>query len=297
MHTDPLFYRIFQERPETVFELAGLPLPAGARYALTAAEVKQAAFRFDGVLTPQHDDDALPLVFVETQFQRVGNVYARWLAAIFLYLYQHCIERPWRAVVVYPERATEAPAAPSHASIIDCGLIHRVYLGDLAAVQPSSVGVRLARLVVLDNATAVVEARGLAALPQAREQQLAIIDLIETILVYKLPTLSRQEIRAMLQLPDNIDLKDTRFYQEVFAEGHSEGIEEGREEGREEGERRLLLHQLERRFGPLPTGHQAAVRALDAAGRFELADALFELDDRAALAGWLSARGCGTDAD
>ena len=27
MHTDPLFYRIFQERPATVFALAGLAVP------------------------------------------------------------------------------------------------------------------------------------------------------------------------------------------------------------------------------------------------------------------------------
>ena len=60
------------------------------------------------------------------------------------------------------------------------------------------------------------------------------MDLIETILVYKLPNLSRDEIKAMLHLPDT-DLKQTRFYQEVFAEGREEGREEGRKKGREEG--------------------------------------------------------------
>jgi predicted transposase YdaD len=40
---------------------------------------------------------------------------------------------------------------------------------------------------------------------------------VETLLVYKLPRLSREEIRKMLNVL-NVELKETRFYQEVFAE-------------------------------------------------------------------------------
>jgi predicted transposase YdaD len=66
-----------------------------------------------------------------------------------------------------------------------------------------------------------------------------LLDLVETILVYKLPTMSREEVQ-------------TRFYQEVFAEGRTEGWTEGEAKGRTEGEARLLRKQLVRRFGPLP---------------------------------------------
>ncbi len=45
MKTDSLFYRLFQERPELAFELAGWPVPAGGRYTLRAEEVKQTSFR------------------------------------------------------------------------------------------------------------------------------------------------------------------------------------------------------------------------------------------------------------
>ena len=41
------------------------------------------------------------------------------------------------------------------------------------------------------------------------------VDFIETILVYKLPKLSREEIKEMIGLQD-IELKQTRFYQDVF---------------------------------------------------------------------------------
>lgn len=44
--------------------------------------------------------------------------------------------------------------------------------------------------------------------------------------MYKFPTLSREEIRAMLHLPERA-LKKTRYYQEVFGEGRQEGRQEG----------------------------------------------------------------------
>jgi predicted transposase/invertase (TIGR01784 family) len=48
-----------------------------------------------------------------------------------------------------------------------------------------------------------------------------VIDLIETIIIYKLPQKSREEIEAMLELQD---LKQTRFYQEAFGDGIEQGI-------------------------------------------------------------------------
>ena len=104
MHTDSPFYRLFQERPALVFELAGLPVRTDLAYHLYAEEVKQTAFRLDGVLRPEAGHEDLPLIFVEVQFQRRTNFYARWLASIFLYLFRHPgITRSWRAVVVFPD--------------------------------------------------------------------------------------------------------------------------------------------------------------------------------------------------
>ena len=220
MHTDPLFYRLFQERPATLFELAGVPFASDAGYRLTAVEVKQTAFRLDGVMMPQAP--AHPLVFCETQFQADPLFYARWVASIFLFLYREQIPQRCLAVVVYPERSTEHPITPAHAPLAQAGLLRRVYLSDLLASAPSTIGTRLARLVVLDNASAAREARALAAEPLERTERIALLDLIETVLVYKFPQLAREEIRIMLQLPET-DLKQTRFYQEVFSEGRQEG--------------------------------------------------------------------------
>ncbi len=52
-----------------------------------------------------------------------------------------------------------------------------------------------------------------------------LINLIETIVVYKLPQKSREDIATMLGLSE---LKQTRFYQEVHEEGRLEGKIEGK---------------------------------------------------------------------
>ena len=77
MNTDTPFYRLFQERPATVFELAGLPVPANPASRFNAEEVKQTAFRLDGLLQPETGRDDLPLVFVETG-SRASARLRRW---------------------------------------------------------------------------------------------------------------------------------------------------------------------------------------------------------------------------
>ena len=125
--------------------------------------------------------------------------------------------------------------------------MRRVYLEDWTGVPASTVGLQLVQLLAGQAADAPDKARRLLREPPAGTEpvlpEAVLLDLVETILVYKLPRVSREEIRRMLELHD-VDLRQTRFYQEVFAEGAAEG------EAR--GEAKLLRKQLTRRFGPLP---------------------------------------------
>jgi predicted transposase YdaD len=57
-----------------------------------------------------------------------------------------------------------------------------------------------------------------------------LIEFIETIVIYKLPRLSREEIQAMLEVHD---LRHTRVYQE--------GVEEGVKEGEKKGLARAIV--------------------------------------------------------
>jgi predicted transposase/invertase (TIGR01784 family) len=67
--------------------------------------------------------------------------------------------------------------------------------------------------------------------------QKQLLELIETILVYKLPNISREEIEAMFGLSE---LKQTRVYQEAKQEGKEEGKQEGRFEAKLEAVPKLL---------------------------------------------------------
>ncbi len=61
----------------------------------------------------------------------------------------------------------------------------------------------------------------------------------------------------------------------------------GREEGRQQGEIELVLRQLVRRLGTLPTSQGKAVRKLDLAKIEALGEALLDFRSRTDLARWL----------
>jgi predicted transposase YdaD len=74
---------------------------------------------------------------------------------------------------------------------------------------------------------------------------------------------------------NDIDLKQTRFYQQAVSEGLREGMAKGMEKGMRkgivQGEAALLLRQLERGFGPV---------SLPARQRIADADALLVYGER-----------------
>ncbi|MDZ8026537.1 MAG: Rpn family recombination-promoting nuclease/putative transposase [Nostoc sp. SerVER01] len=67
------------------------------------------------------------------------------------------------------------------------------------------------------------------------------VRLIETILIYKLPRLSQEEIGKMFELND---LRQTRFFQDVFEEGKKQGKQEAFEEAKQEVKLEVIPHLL-----------------------------------------------------
>ena len=90
-----------------------------------------------------------------------------------------------------------------------------------------SLGVGVVKLVIEPENQAINFVKSL--IYQVKQEitepkiQQDLIDLIETIIVYKLPQKTRKEIEAMLGLSE---LKKTKVYQEAFAEGKAEGKDE-----------------------------------------------------------------------
>jgi predicted transposase/invertase (TIGR01784 family) len=65
--TDTIFYRLFQTFPSVFFELINSPSDLTNLYQFSSVEVKQTAFRMDGVFLPNQTN--YPIYFLEAQFQ------------------------------------------------------------------------------------------------------------------------------------------------------------------------------------------------------------------------------------
>ncbi|MBE9038062.1 Rpn family recombination-promoting nuclease/putative transposase [aff. Roholtiella sp. LEGE 12411] len=234
MKTDSIFYRIFQSFPSTFFELINQPPQLANAYQFSSVEVKQLAFRIDGVFLPNAPE--LAIYFAEVQFQPDKKIYSRLFTEIFNYLDKTELTNTWRSVVIFPSRSIDTGDTERYAELLNSQRVTRVYLDELTSMEASSIGIETVKLVVEPESTATIKA--IEIVDSARKeiidaaQQREIIQLIETILIYKLPHLSREEMAKMFGLSE---LKQTRFYQEVFTEGKLEGKEEGKLEGKEEG--------------------------------------------------------------
>lgn len=240
MKTDSIFYRLFQEFPSIFFELIGEPPQEANAYQFSSVEVKQTAFRIDGVFLPTQEGDN-PLYFVEVQFQTDAEIYARLFAEIFLYLRQNQPQNDWRAAVLYPTRSIDTADIKHYREFFSSQRVSRIYLDELGEAVSSPISIATVKLVIENEDTAIEKARELIDRTQqeisSRQQQQQLLQLIETILIYKFPTMSREEIEAMFGLSE---LKQTRVYQEAFEEGKQEGKQEGRLQAQIEAVPRLL---------------------------------------------------------
>ena len=248
MKTDSLFYELFRRWPGVALDLAGLDPSRADAYEFRSEEIKQTAFRLDGILAPPESSDD-PWLFLEVQFQPDDSLYRRLFAEIFLYLHRLPTPRPWRALIIYPTAQTER-IPTGYASLLQLPEIQRIDLSSLTGQDSPTPGWDLLNLIVEEADLAITRARRLLAHSGTTAPDPALINFIETILVYKLPRSTREEIQTMLGITD-IDLKQTRFYQDVHAEGTLEG--------RRTEAAILLMRLAQVRFGDVPAAIQAAI--------------------------------------
>ncbi|MCC3424353.1 MAG: Rpn family recombination-promoting nuclease/putative transposase [Microcoleus sp. PH2017_01_SCD_O_A] len=241
MKTDTIFYSLFQEFPSFFFELIDRPPEEAAAYEFTSREIKQLAFRIDGLFLPTTEAPEKPFYLAEVQFQPDPDLYYRIFGELFLYLRQYKPVNPWRVVVIYPSRRIEHEQMLQFQELLTSQRVQRIYLDELPEAADRSLGVKIVKLVIEPAETAAEQARQSIAMAR---QQLSdpsvlrdLINLIETIIVYKLPQKSREEIATMLNLSE---LRQTRFYQEVKQEGLEEGLEQGGQQAKLEAIRRMI---------------------------------------------------------
>jgi predicted transposase/invertase (TIGR01784 family) len=297
LKTDSVFYRIFQTSPGILFELLGQSPDLALGYQFQSVEIKQVAFRLDGILLPASDAQDQTVWFIEIQMHDDSEFYHRFFAEIHLYLKLHPTTIDWQAIVIFPDRSVEPKNRHLHRANLNSDQVHRVYLEDFSDISTESLGIGLMQLIVADTINAIAKAKELLnrtqPLSKTDAKLSAVVELIETIVVYKFPSLSREEIERMLGLSE---LRETKVYQEALEEGEQRGRTEGISEGRTEEARSLILRQLTRRIGVVSPELQSHITVLSLAQLEALGEALLDFTDAGDLVRWLLENGTASKA-
>ena len=279
MRTDTIFYQLFLTFKPLLFELLGEPIANAEYYQFTSREIKEKAFRFDGIFIPDREDK--PIYFVEVQFQNKSDFYWEFIAEINLYLNQYKPVQDWKAVALFTQRHFEVTSLTLYQQdLMNSGRIIPIYLDE---VRSDSIGVGLIQLILAQESQAPVLVQQLL---ERAKTEIAdplvthdIIDLLETVLVSKFAQLSREEIQAMFLLSD---IKQTRVYQEAK--------QEGKQEGERAGEARLVLRLLSKRFGKIDDRRVQVINSLTLEQLEDLGEALLDFGELADLDNWLGLR-------
>jgi len=238
-------------------------------YKFSSVEVKEKSFRFDGIFTPTTDDK--PVLMIEVQFQKNEKFYLEFLAEIFLYLNQSEIIEDWKAIAIFAKRSLE-PKVPNHVQdLIASDWILRVYLEDWLDRETDSFGIAIVQLILAPKTkTKKLTKKLTSQIEQETDANLQnqVVKFIETVLVYKFPQLSRQEIEDMFTLSD---LKETRVYKDAKQEGKAE----------------MLENMLTHKFGNLSPSLSDQINNLDMKGLESLSEVIFDLENLSQLQDWL----------
>ncbi|MCM0591179.1 MAG: DUF4351 domain-containing protein [Gloeotrichia echinulata DVL01] len=163
-----------------------------------------------------------------------------------------------------------------------------------------------AAIVVIHQLPQTPETLWLRLLARGTVQSQAIVELEALPLnhPYQKATLELvYNLRANLRINQDLDEDDTelvmrleplyqqdraRAIEEGKQEGKEEGKKEGKKEGQQEGEQRLVIRQLNRRFGEVDTSLIERVRGLSIEQLEELGEALLDFAVVADLEAWLN---------
>jgi predicted transposase/invertase (TIGR01784 family) len=222
--TDTLFYQLFQEFPWIFFQLIQQDQIDLNAYQFIAPEIKQRSFRLDGLFKTTEEEPDLPLYFVEAQFYYETDFYDRLFPSIFLYFGQYKpINTEWFVVVIFDKQSNDVTIPSKYREIAEQRL-QRIYLDAMPKGDSTSLGLGILKLVVEPEERAGELARNLIERTKQEftdnQSQKQLLELVETIIIYKFPRLSYEEIETMLNLEE---IKQTRVYQDAKSEGKAEG--------------------------------------------------------------------------
>jgi predicted transposase YdaD len=149
-----------------------------------------------------------------------------------------------------------------------------IYLEDLLNIRSESLGVQILQLIVAKPKKSEPYVQNIVNQLSNRtdSQNQAIIELVSTVMVYKFPELSHEVIEAMFSVSE---LKQTRVYRDAMNEGRAEEAQT------------LVMRQLVRRVGVVPSVTETRIRGLSLSQVENLAEALLDFSSVDDLEMWL----------
>ena len=173
---------------------------------------------------------------------------------------QYAPTNDWRAVVFFPNESADPGVHLHYRELFESGRLQRVYLANLPKKYLEKFPLNLLKISIDSKkkvlATAKTIIRKLPEQVPNEKQQDIIVELLISLLVSKLPQMSRKEITKMFDLAD---VKKSRFYREIATENKREG----RQQRDREIIKALLRKKMPLRFISDVTGLTAKqVRAL-----------------------------------
>ena len=231
MQTDALFYELFMVEPESVFQLMQLKLEG--KYSFESVTVKTTEKRLDGLC--RRVDGTGPNVFVEIQGYDDPKIYWRVLREVATYYEQHDDTNPFIVIVLFLDKQDDPANFPFSRTTPPNQLL-RGYLPDcLNAIEQPGILMVLQPLVATKAEVfehAQIWKQCLQELPFPEEKISKLVELLEFAIRQRLPNLSEQEIRTMLQLTP---LEETRAGKELMFASEQRGQAKGRQEGEKRG--------------------------------------------------------------
>ena len=290
MKRDSIFYKLFRQAPQIIFELLPQVPENAAQYRFDSVAVKEPRFEIDGVFLPPEGTIGA-VFFVEVQFQHDPLLYERIFAETALYYYRNAQKfSDWQVVVIYPSRATEQRNLYPHRGFLHSGQVHRIYLNELGDLENLPLWVALMVLTTIDAQAAPVEGRLLINRAQQEvfdEERRAIIEMVTTIISYQFKQLSISQVEAML----DITFEETRVYQELKAKAEQQGMQKGMQEGMQKGRQEeavsLIVKLLTKRFGSLPETVESNLTRLSLPLLEELSTDILDFSELKDLTNWL----------
>ncbi len=224
METDSFFYRLFNDLPQTLFELIGLPAARAKAYRFDSVELKK-AFRIDGLFLPKKRN--LPLYFVEVQFQRRQAFYANLFAKVYSYLEENDPKQDWVAVAIFPTRHEEPACLAPYQDLLKSKRVKRIYLEDVTRAKNLPVELELLQLLF----TTEKESERIAPRVVQKAQmhfidsdlQAKVVELVERLLMDRIPGFEREEMRMKFKLHG---IRNSKVWKEANEEGKTENKRE-----------------------------------------------------------------------